>query len=196
MFFKMAFVNGHKSSCLADTRSAKTLIRTSAVKRFELIVTPVQNNILRSFMKTTIVCNQSTQLSIRITEVTCTVDAIIVDEKFLTQELLIMRDFIEKQHIMIRKKIVLYLEICQFQTNSLLMSLSDCESAFTSNTFESFCKCYGIKYILNTVATPRANGQCKRYNKTIINALATTSACNAANKCDCYVKQRSTKCYQ
>ena len=33
-------------------------------------------------------------------------------------------------------------------------------SAFTSHTFKTFCIEHGIKRVLNTMATPRTNGQC------------------------------------
>ena len=49
-------------------------------------------------------------------------------------------------------------------------------TAFTARSFRTFCDAYGIKHILNAVATPRANGQCERYNKTITAALSTTTA--------------------
>lgn len=54
--------------------------------------------------------------------------------------------------------------------------ISDKGTAFTSQTFRMFCDNYGIKHVLNAVATPRANGQCERYNKTIVQALATMTA--------------------
>lgn len=54
--------------------------------------------------------------------------------------------------------------------------ISDRGTAFTSQTFRMFCTNYSIKHVLNAVATPRANGQCERYNKTIVQALATTTA--------------------
>jgi len=52
-----------------------------------------------------------------------------------------------------------------------------------------FCDNYGIKHVLNAVATPRANGQCERYNKTIVQALATTMAGRDPRHWDTVVKQ-------
>lgn len=49
--------------------------------------------------------------------------------------------------------------------------ISDRGSAFTSKTMFNFCKENGIKHILNAVATPRANGQCERFNATILDCL-------------------------
>lgn len=67
--------------------------------------------------------------------------------------------------------------------------VSDRGTAFTSRTFRMFCDQYGIKHILNAVATPRANGQCERYNRTIVQALATTTAGQDPAKWDTAVKQ-------
>ncbi|KMQ86750.1 retrovirus-like pol polyprotein [Lasius niger] len=39
--------------------------------------------------------------------------------------------------------------------------ISDRGTAFTSQAFRMFCDTYGIKHVLNAVATPRANGQCE-----------------------------------
>lgn len=49
--------------------------------------------------------------------------------------------------------------------------ITDRGSCFTSNKFKSFTKSLGIKHILNAVATPRANGQVERSNRTILASL-------------------------
>lgn len=54
--------------------------------------------------------------------------------------------------------------------------ISDRGACFTSHSMKEFCKEYGIKHIQNAVATPRANGQCERYNHTILNSLRCLSA--------------------
>lgn len=50
--------------------------------------------------------------------------------------------------------------------------ISDQGTSFTSNEFKNFVKSIGVKHIYNAVATPRANGQIERYNRTILNSLA------------------------
>lgn len=65
--------------------------------------------------------------------------------------------------------------------------VSDRGTAYTSQTFRMFCESYGIKYVLNAVATPRANGQCERYNKTI--ALATMAVERDPRDWDMVLKQ-------
>lgn len=67
--------------------------------------------------------------------------------------------------------------------------ISDRGTAFTSQAFGTFCNTYGIKHVLNAVATPRANGQCERYNKTIVQALATTTAGQDPRDWDLVIKQ-------
>lgn len=49
--------------------------------------------------------------------------------------------------------------------------ISDRGSGFTSKQFQSYLSSLGVKHILNAVATPRANGQVERYNRTILGAL-------------------------
>lgn len=51
--------------------------------------------------------------------------------------------------------------------------ITDRGSCFTSNGFKGFMKDTRIKHILNAVATPRANGQVERFNRTVLDALAT-----------------------
>lgn len=51
--------------------------------------------------------------------------------------------------------------------------ITDRGSCFTSAKFKEFIEKLHIKHILNAVATPRANGQVERYNRTISDALST-----------------------
>lgn len=50
--------------------------------------------------------------------------------------------------------------------------ISDQGTTFTSGDFKNFIISIGAKHVLNSVATPRANGQIERYNRTILNSLA------------------------
>lgn len=49
--------------------------------------------------------------------------------------------------------------------------ISDQGSSFTSHEFKRFCNESHIQHILNAVASPRANGQVERYNRTVLDAL-------------------------
>lgn len=48
------------------------------------------------------------------------------------------------------------------------------EIALTRREFEQTCKGHNIIHVRNATATPRANGQCERLNRTILTMLATT----------------------
>jgi hypothetical protein len=52
--------------------------------------------------------------------------------------------------------------------------ITDQGTAFTSHEFEQFCNQNTIKHVSVAVATPRANGQVERLNRSILNALQTT----------------------
>lgn len=49
--------------------------------------------------------------------------------------------------------------------------ISDRGSCFTSKQFADFGRQYNIKLVLNATASPRANGQVERFNRTILSAL-------------------------
>ncbi|CAH2218005.1 jg19310 [Pararge aegeria aegeria] len=53
--------------------------------------------------------------------------------------------------------------------------ITDKGTSFTSKIFQVFIESYGIKHIQNAVATPRANGQVERFNRTILDALSTSN---------------------
>lgn len=62
--------------------------------------------------------------------------------------------------------------------------ISDRGSSFTSKLFREYIHSLGIKHILNAVATPRANGQVERYNRTILAALTTKNHLKPENRWD------------
>lgn len=70
--------------------------------------------------------------------------------------------------------------------------VSDQGTSFTSRRFKTLCDTYGVKHICNAVATPRANGQCERYNKTVVDALTTTAA--AQDPCDWDTQVKKIQC--
>lgn len=49
--------------------------------------------------------------------------------------------------------------------------VTDQGSSFTCKKFGEFCDKYTVRHVLNAVATPRANGQVERLNRTILGAL-------------------------
>jgi ribosomal protein L21E len=66
--------------------------------------------------------------------------------------------------------------------------ITDRGTAFTSRSFQTSCEAHGIRHILNAVATPRANGQCERYNRTIISSLAALNGGSEDDSWDDHVK--------
>jgi transposase InsO family protein len=74
--------------------------------------------------------------------------------------------------------------------------ITDRGSAFTSSrSFATFCTEYDVKHISNAIATPTANGQCERFNRTILSSLAAMNGGCEDNKWDTHVKavQRGLK---
>lgn len=55
-------------------------------------------------------------------------------------------------------------------------TISDRGTAFTLHSFKTFCEEHDMEQVLNAVATPRANGQCERMNRTVFSSLAATCA--------------------
>lgn len=67
--------------------------------------------------------------------------------------------------------------------------ITDRGTCFTSTKFKSFTLELGIKHILNAVATPRANGQVERFNRTVLNALGARCHGEKENTWDEYVDE-------
>lgn len=65
--------------------------------------------------------------------------------------------------------------------------ITDRGTSFTSRKFKSFVDGLGIKHIMNSVATPRANGQVERYNRTILSALGAMTHGKTAETWDDYI---------
>lgn len=53
--------------------------------------------------------------------------------------------------------------------------ISDRGTSFTSLLFKRYVQSIGVKHVQNSVATPRANGQIERYNRTILESLAASN---------------------
>lgn len=53
--------------------------------------------------------------------------------------------------------------------------ISDRGTAFTSKNFKEYCQEKGIRHVATAVATPRANGQVERYNRTILGMLSASA---------------------
>lgn len=67
--------------------------------------------------------------------------------------------------------------------------ICDRGKAFESQRMKDYCDDLGIKLIPNAVATPRSNGQCEKFNDTVLSDLATSSAGRPEQNWDQYVKK-------
>ncbi|KAL0902831.1 hypothetical protein ABMA27_000613 [Loxostege sticticalis] len=67
--------------------------------------------------------------------------------------------------------------------------ISDRGTSFTSKIFKDFVNGLGIKHVLNAVATPRANGQVERYNRTILASLAVKNHNCKENEWDTHLEE-------
>ncbi|XP_028177583.1 uncharacterized protein LOC114365243 [Ostrinia furnacalis] len=67
--------------------------------------------------------------------------------------------------------------------------ISDRGTSFTSKSFKDFVNSLGIKHVLNAVATPRANGQVERYNRTILASLAVKNHNCKENEWDVHLEE-------
>jgi len=65
--------------------------------------------------------------------------------------------------------------------------ITDRGTCFTSSKFKFFTQSLGIKHTLNAVATPRANGQIERFNRTIVDALGARCHGEKENTWDDYI---------
>lgn len=62
--------------------------------------------------------------------------------------------------------------------------ITDRGKAFTSKTFKGFCEERQVQLHFNAVGMPRGNGQVERYNKTVLDSLATMGATNGDDEWD------------
>lgn len=65
--------------------------------------------------------------------------------------------------------------------------ITDQGTSFTGKRFREFISSMGIKHVFNAVATPRANGQVERYNRTILAALGAMTHDKPKNMWDEYL---------
>lgn len=67
--------------------------------------------------------------------------------------------------------------------------ISDRGTAFTSRDFENFCENNNVQHIKIATATPRANGQVERINRTVSNAITTSYTREDGKDWDMRLKQ-------
>lgn len=96
-------INGHKVQGLIDTGSGCTLIRESVVTKYGMAVITTSNRILQGFAGQAAISNRSTHCKVRVMDAAAKVDAIIVPDNYLVYDLIVGRDFLEQEHIIMIK---------------------------------------------------------------------------------------------
>lgn len=104
LYEKLIIVNGHKTKALIDTESSCTLVRTSVVEKHSMIVSVTSDHVLKDFAGQSVISNRSTACEIKIMNTVVRVNAIVVPDNYLTYDVIVGRDFLEQEHIMIVKR--------------------------------------------------------------------------------------------
>lgn len=98
------FVNGQRIRGLIDTGSSCTLIRTSIAERYDMTVSLVPSVVLRGFAGQVTTSDRSTLCEIRIMNARAQVNAILVPDECLVYDVIVGRDFIGQEHIVMIKR--------------------------------------------------------------------------------------------
>lgn len=96
-------LNGHKIKGLIDMGSGYTLLRTSVAEKFNVAILSAPNVVLRGFAGQTATSNQSAVCDIQIMNARTRVKAILVPDEYLVHDIVVGRDFIEQEHIIVIK---------------------------------------------------------------------------------------------
>lgn len=97
-------VNGHKINGLVDTGSGGTLLRTSVVKKYNKIVAITSDNVFRGFAGQITTSNRSVSCEIKIMDATAQINAIVVPDEHLIYDIIVGRDFLEREDIVTIKR--------------------------------------------------------------------------------------------
>ncbi|XP_011883872.1 PREDICTED: uncharacterized protein LOC105571014 [Vollenhovia emeryi] len=96
-------INGHKVQGLIDTGSGCTLVRKSVILKYEMATITTSNRILQGFAGCAAISNRATRCEIRVMDAVAQVDAIIVPDDCLVYDLIVGRDFLEQEYIVMIK---------------------------------------------------------------------------------------------
>lgn len=96
-------INEHKVQGLIDTGSGCTLVRESVATRYDVTITITADRILLGFTGQAVISNRSTRCEVRIINAIAQVDAIVVPDDRLVYDLIVGRDFLEQEHIIMIK---------------------------------------------------------------------------------------------
>lgn len=104
LYERAIFVNGHKVNGLIDTGSGGTLLRASVVKKYNMVVAKTAENVLRGFAGQSTTSNRSVSCKIKIMDATAQVNALVVTDEHLMHDIIVGRDFLEREDIITIKR--------------------------------------------------------------------------------------------
>ncbi|RLU25339.1 hypothetical protein DMN91_001495 [Ooceraea biroi] len=104
MYVVTVHVNGHKVKGLIDTGSACTLLQASVVNKYNINVHTTAELVLKGFARQTVASNKTTSCEIRIMEAVACVKAVVMPDDLLIYDVVIGRDFLEQEHVVVIKK--------------------------------------------------------------------------------------------
>ena len=167
MYVKTAKLNDECVECLIDSGSFATLIKDRLVKRLGLIPETGKNVSFRGLDGIRHTNDQWCNVRIRIMEATAEVNALVVpDSLYMSRDLLIGRDYIDQDHIVLIKK---------FKTLTIkqLNPMNDCFVVFDESSAEVD---FGE---LNTSERKACEDLIQKYNQCIFTSLANLGKTNA-----------------
>lgn len=98
------FINGHKIHGLIDTGSSCTLLRASVVRKYNMVVSVISDSVLRGFAGQMTTSNQSVPCEVKIMDATVQVNALVVLDNHLTYDVIVGRDFLEQNDVVVIKR--------------------------------------------------------------------------------------------
>ena len=104
IYEQTVYINDHKINGLIDTASVCTILRSSLVTRFELSTRTTTTVALRGFSGHLVHTDKIAHIKLRVQDVTADVDALVVPNEYLTRDIIVGRDFLDQDHIVMIKK--------------------------------------------------------------------------------------------
>lgn len=104
IFIKPALVNNKlKIKCLLDSGSDCTLVKRSTAQKATAEIRDDCNTSLKCFMGNTVISSSKCKLEIAIEQAVAEVMAIILDDEYLRHELIVGRDYLSNENVIISK---------------------------------------------------------------------------------------------
>lgn len=104
LYERTIFVDGHKINGLIDSGSGRILLRVSVVEKYKMVIAITSDNVLRGFAGQSTTSNRSVSCRIKIMDASAQVNTIVVPDEYLSYDILVGRDFLEKEDIVTIKR--------------------------------------------------------------------------------------------